>query len=138
MGWEIDPIFETVANKAVLKYLCESAPSAHSDLVDELSLAVQDAPGSSLYCPDKAKYAFFAAHRLDYTIVALALGMKQIAFRLPEDLVPEALHDGAVPFPAIGSEWVSFAPSSNDEPLAESRRRLGRWCSQALISDVVG
>lgn len=134
MRWEIDTAFRTDANEAVVSFLCERSPSAHSDLVDELMFAAQDAPDSHLYCPDKANYAFFAVHRSDHTIVALALGMRQIVFRLPELLVTNALQDGGLPFPELGPEWVSFEPTSNNEPLKKSRQRLGRWCRLALIS----
>ena len=134
MVWEIDTTFSTTTNAAILRFLCERSPSAHSDLVGELRLAAQDAPDSHLYCPDKANYAFFVVHRSDHTIVALALGMRQIVFRLPKLLIPNALQDGGVPFTDIGPEWISFTLNLNNEPIVESRRRLGHWCRQALLS----
>ena len=134
MSWEIDTTFNTTANAAIMSFLCERSPSAHSDLASELRLASQDAPDSHLYCPDKANYAFFVVYRSDRTIVALALGMRQIVFRLPKLLIPNALQDGVIPFTDIGPEWVSFTLNSNNEPIVESRRRLGRWCRQALLS----
>ena len=138
MRWKIDTIFSSTANDSVLSFLVERSPSAHSDLVSELSLAAQSAPDSHLYCPDKANYAFFAVHRSDYTIVALALGMRQIVFRLPEVLVPEALRDGGTLFTEIGPEWVSFEPSSKSESITDSKQRLGLWCRRALISETEG
>jgi hypothetical protein len=134
MGWQIKTSFETSANKAVLRYLAEKAPSAHSDLAETLRLASQGVPGARLYCPDKAKYAFFAVYRPDYTIVALAVGMKQLVFRLPAALVANALQEGAIPFPEIGSEWVCFAPFPNDESQTGSLQSLGRWCRKATLS----
>ena len=134
MGWQIDAAFETADNGDVLRYLADKAPSAHSDLADELRLAAQDVPGARLYCPDTARYAFFAVYRPDFTIVALAVGMKQLVFRLPSTRLADALQDGGAPFPEIGPEWVCFTPYLNDEPMVDSRARLGRWCRVAGTS----
>lgn len=138
MRWEIDTTFNIDANKDVLGFLGERSPSAHSDLVSELMLAAQNAPDSRLYCPDKLNYAFFAVHRPDHTIVALALGMRQIVFRLPELLATRAIQEGGIPFSDIGPGWVAFSLSSNDEPIAKTRRRLSHWCRQALLANSGG
>lgn len=130
--WEIDTKFSTTKNEAVLRFLVEKNPSAHSDLVDELRLAALDLPDAHLYCPNKANYAFFAVHRSDHTIVALALGMRQIIFRLPSLIIPQAILDGGRPFPDIAPEWISFVLDSHNAPIDESRRRLGHWCRKSL------
>lgn len=135
MGWAIGAEFETITNKEVLSFLKECSPSAHSDLVDEFRLAAQSAPGVHFYCPAPSKYAFFAAHLADYTIVALALGMRKIAFRLPKPLIIDAVQDGGVLFPEIGTEWVSFTLASNNEPEVESRRKLGHWFRKAFTTN---
>ena len=133
-NWKIDSIFSTPPNAAVLRFLVEKSPSAHSDLVDELRLATQDLPDAYLYCPDRAKYAFFAVHRADHTIIALALGMRQIVYRLPNLLIPKAIQDGGRPFPDISPEWVSLVLDSENQTIDESRRRLGHWCRKALLA----
>ena len=132
MSWLIKEKFKTIANREVLSFLMECSPSAHSDLVDEFRFAAQSAPGVHFYCPDTSKYAFFAAHLTDYTIVALALGMRKIVFRLPESLIFDAAQDGGVSFPEIGPEWVSFTLASSNESEIESRRKLGHWFRKAL------
>ena len=133
-NWEIDSIFSIPNNSAVLRFLVEKSPSAHSDLVDELRLAVQGLSDAHLYCPDKANYAYFAVHRSDHTIFALALGIRQIVFRLPNLLIPKAIQDGGQAFPDIAPQWISFLLDTNNEPIDESRRRLGYWCRKALLA----
>jgi hypothetical protein len=133
--WVIGEKFETMANKDVLSFLKKSSPSAHSDLVDEFRLAAQSAPDVHFYCPDTSNYAFYAAHLADYTIVALALGMRKIAFRLPKSLVFDAVQDGGVSFPEIAPEWVSFTLASNSEQEVASRRKLGHWFRKAVTTN---
>jgi hypothetical protein len=135
MKWQVDKAFEISANKDVIAFLKEHAPSAHSDLVDEFRLAAQEEPGARFYCPDTRNYAFFALHNSSYIIVALALGMKRIVFRVPNVLIAEALQDGGTLFSEIGAEWVSFSTFSTNLPLDDSRRRLRHWCSLALNSE---
>ncbi|MBW2476618.1 MAG: hypothetical protein JRE63_04755 [Deltaproteobacteria bacterium] len=135
MSWVIDEQFETSANKEVLFFLKKCSPSAHSDLVDEFMFAGQSASGVHFYCPDTSNYAFFAGHLADYTIVALALGMHRIVFRLPRPLVCDAIHNGGSLFPEIGREWVSFAPSLNSESEVDFRRKLGYWFRKALMTN---
>lgn len=135
MSWVIEGKFETIANKDVLSFLKKCSPSAHSDLVDEFRLAAQSAPGVHFYCPDTIRYAFFAAHLADDTIVALALGMHKVVFRLPKSLVSDAVQDGGVSFPEIGSEWVLFSLDSRNEPEVDSRRKLAHWFREALTTN---
>ena len=134
-NWPIEVKFGIITNKEVLSFLKKGSPSAHSDLVDEFRLAAQSAPGVHFYCPDTSKYAFFATHLADYRIVALALGMRKIVFRLPKSLASDAVQNGGVLFPEIGPEWVSFTLASNNEPESESRRKLGHWFRKALATN---
>ena len=137
-SWVIEGKFEIIANQEVLSFLKKCSPSAHSDLVDEFRLAAQSAPGVHFYCPNTSQYAFFAAHLADYTIVALALGMHKIVFRLPKALVSDAVQDGGFSFPEIGPEWVSFTLESKNEPEDESRRKLDHWFRKALTTNAKG
>jgi hypothetical protein len=133
MAWTIDPAFETEATRAVLAFLRRANPSAHSDVAGELALAAQGAPDAHTYCPDSRRYAFVAVHLEDHTIVGLAFGMDRVAFRLPSASGADACRDGGAPCTDIGPDWVVFA-AFTDEPLRESRRRLGRWCRRALAA----
>ncbi len=127
---EIDPRFDTPANADVLRYLRRELPSAHSDLSEELTRSVAGLSDVETYCPTQWSYAFVVLHGPDQTIFGLAAGMSALAYRLAPARLPAALEDGAWPAPELGRDWVRFEPWT-DEPLAESRRRLARWCRAA-------
>jgi len=127
--WTIDEGFYTDANAEVLRFVRRVNPSAHSDVADELTRAGAGIPGVRPYCPDYARYAFVALHLQDLTIVGIAFGTSGLAFRLPESRVTEALEDGGVIAVEIGQRWIRFAPWTDQETLAQSRRRLARWCA---------
>jgi hypothetical protein len=129
--WTIDRRFFTPANHDVLRFLRERTPSAHPDVAEELVRAGAGLAGVRHYCPDPAGYAFVVLHRDDWTILGLALGQSVVAFRLPQRLVPDAIGDGGVADAALGPAWVRFEAWPGHEPLAESRRRLTRWCAAA-------
>jgi hypothetical protein len=129
--WVIDEKFCIDANAAVLSFLRRRNPSAHSDVAEELSRAGASVPGVRSYCPDPAGYAFVALHLGDLTIIGLAFGQSGLAFRLPEDRVPEAIRDGGVVAAELGPAWVRFQPWTDRETLAGSRQRLARWCAVA-------
>lgn len=129
--WTVDPRFHTPANSSVLRFIHREQPSAHSDVADELIRAAAGVAGLHHYCPDPSRYAFFALHLDDLTIVGLAFGQSGIAFRLPKSQVDEAIRDRGVVSPELGDGWIRFDPWPVDEKLAESRRRLARWCAVA-------
>ena len=128
-SWIIDEAFHTDANAEILRFIRQANPSAHSDVADELTRAGAGTPGVRPYCPDYARYAFVALHLQDLTIVGIAFGTSGLAFRLPESRVAEALEDGGVIAVEIGLRWIRFAPWTDHETLAQSRRRLSRWCA---------
>ena len=74
---------------------------------------------------------FVALHLDDFSIVGLAFGMSGLAFRLPEESIPEALRDGGAIAVELGPTWVRFEPWTDRETLAQSRERLARWCAAA-------
>jgi hypothetical protein len=132
--WSIDSRFSTTANVEVLRFLRSSHPSAHSDVAEELIRSGAGVAGVHRYCPDPAHYAFVALHLDDSTIIGLALGQSRLAFRLPEDRVSEAVRGGGVVDAELGPAWVRFEPWTDEETLAESRRRLARWCAVAACA----
>jgi hypothetical protein len=131
ISWTIDRRFVTPANADVLRFLRQGNPSAHSDVAEELIRSGASLPGVHHYCPDPARYAFVVLHLEDATIVGLAFGQSTLALHLPELRVAEAVRDGGTVAPELGPTWVRFEPWANHEPLAESRRRLTRWCAVA-------
>ena len=130
-AWIIDERFQTETNTSVLRFLGQENPSAHSDVADELMRAGAGVPGVRSYCPDSARYAFVVLHRKDLTIVGLAFGMAELAFRLPEDRISEAVRAGGAIASEIGPGWIRFDPWTNRETLAQTRERLAFWCSIA-------
>jgi len=133
-GWVIDERFSTAANASVMSFLRRRNFSAHSDVAEELTRAAAGVPGIRSYCPDPAGYAFVALHLDDHTIVGLAFGQSGLAFRLPEDRVPEAIPEGGAMADELDSMWVRFEPWTDRETLAESRQRLARWCAVAACA----
>ena len=69
-------------------------------------------------------------------IFAIAIGMRKVDFRLPFELVTEALESGEAEHSAIeqgraGSAWLSCRPFPKGEPKALIETRLERWCEAA-------
>lgn len=129
--WTLSDEFSTEANTEVLRFLRQAKPSAHPDVADELTRASAEVPGVQVYCPDPFSYAFVALHLEDRTIVGLAFGMSELAFRLPGERLAGALLDKGTAAAELGSGWIRFEPWSDHETLAESRQRMARWCSIA-------
>ena len=130
MSWTIPAEFETVENSEVVAFLRRTSPSAHSDVAEELGHAAPSVP-YAWFCPDPSESAFVAMHLPDFKIVALALGMNTIAYRLPQKRVSEAVRDGAVAAPEIGAGWVSFDPWKIELSTDKRRQLLSAWCSVA-------
>jgi hypothetical protein len=118
-------------NARVVRFLERQAPSAHSDVADELERAVRGLRGAGTWCPDAPAYAWVAAHTRAGRIFALAYGQSALAVRLAPDDERAALADRGAS-DAIGPGWVRFDPFHADEPTATTRERLRRWCAAAL------
>ena len=129
--WAIESRFSTAVNASVLRFLHSRNLYAHSDVAEELIRSGGGVDGVHHYCPDRARYAFVVLHLDDSTIVGLAYGQSRLAFRVQEDRVVEAVRDGGAVDAELGPTWVHFEPWTNEETLAESRRRLARWCMVA-------
>ena len=64
-------------------------------------------------------------------LTAIAYGMRSLAFRLPAEIVPDALEDGGTRDKGLGQDWVAFHPWPPGVPTAETDARLKRWCEVA-------
>ena len=129
--WKIDTRFAIPANHDVLAFLGQTMPSAHSDVAEELLRSATGLVGVSHYCPDPDRYAFVLLHLEDSSIIGLAYGQWQLAYRLAEDRIAEALGEGASRASELGRNWIFVDPWPSGEPLRESRRRLAQCCSLA-------
>ena len=114
-------------NRQVLKHI--DGMSAHSDVADALSVALKTLGDVQIFCPDWRQYRYVVASTKG-VIIALALGMNTIAFRLDERMKARALASGGVPYPECGNEWVSFTLFRDDWPEVD----LEFWARKAYVA----
>jgi len=131
MAWKIPADWRTPENNAVVAYLEQASPSAHSDVADELCRAAAGLADVRTHCPASGHYAFVVLIDRDDRIFGLARGMRGLAFRLPEDALDEARADGGADCPDLGEGWMAFEPFDANEPTDRLRARLARWCAVA-------
>ena len=96
-----DDKFKIPVNEAVIDFIRRTSPSAH-DPGDKLARLGKAIAGVRTYCPSRRSRAYLALHTDDNVIFALAFGMKNIALRLP----PDVLAQGGAPFLEIGEDWL--------------------------------
>src|SRR5690349_6997039 len=96
---------QTDINRQVLNHV--KSLSAHSDIVEALSAALEPLGDVQVFCPDYEQYRYVVASTKGI-IIALAVGMNTIAFRLDERMKARALASGGVLYAECGKEWVSF------------------------------
>ena len=103
-------------NRQVLNYLNDK--SAHSDVVDSLIAGANSLGDVQFYCPDPAEYRYFVVSTKG-AIIAIALGMDTVAFRLDERMKARALESGGALLSECGNEWVSFTLFRDDWPTVD-------------------
>jgi len=114
-------------NRQVLQYLQDK--SAHSDVADALTTALEPLGDVQIHCPDWQANRYVAASTRDL-IFAFAVGMSTVAFRLDDRMKPRALASGAEPYPACGKEWVAFTLFRDDWPKPD----LEFWARKAYVA----
>ena len=70
MGWQLPSYLVRSSNAAVTRFLEQTSPSAHSDVVDELLLSADGLVGVSSYCPDSQVGAEGAMVEVDDPLVS--------------------------------------------------------------------
>lgn len=141
MVWDVSELqrrFDSARNAEALRFLAQKHPSAHSDLSEELMKSAAGLPRVSSYCPDAQSYAYVVLHTENKLIFAMALGMKDLVFKLPETQIPQARLEGGEPWPDIGPGWVGFDPFAVPTDMPGTRAKLHRWCRVALASSTTG
>lgn len=134
MAWDTSELrrrFSKPGNSDVVQYLANHHPSAHSDLVDELSTAAGPARANKFFCPNGSSYAYVLLYTDADVIYAIAIGMKQIAFRLPTGAFAAAQMAGGEAAPVIGTHWISFPIFLPKSDITVERARLKHWCGTA-------
>ena len=86
---------QTSINRQVLDHV--ESLSAHSDIVDALCAALEPLGDVQTFCPDCQQYRYVIASTRGI-IIALAVGMNTIGFRLDERMKARALASGGVPY----------------------------------------
>ena len=114
-------------NRQVLRYLRDK--SAHSDVAEALSAALEPLGDVQIQCPDWKACRYVAASTRDI-LFAFAVGMSTVAFRLDERMRPRALASGAEPCPACAEEWVTFTLFRDDWPKPD----LEFWARKAYVA----
>jgi hypothetical protein len=123
--------FQRPENWTVVEYLVRVHPSAHTDVVLEMELSVEELQGVRMFCPDGPNCSYSFMHTSENIIFSISIGMQLLAYRLSEADRIAAVATGGAPVPELGPEWVRFYPFDPDMPVKEMRANLKRWCVAA-------
>lgn len=126
-----DGRFKIPVNAAVIGYIGQANPSAHSDLGEKLIGLGRALPGSGAYCPNYKICAYVLLHDADNRIFAFADGMRDLSFRLPPALDGEVLDEGHGRRSRIGGEWFDFAAFPTGGDTLEGEALLASYCAAA-------
>ena len=127
MTRKIPAELDTSINRQVLNHV--DGMSAHSDVADALEAALKPLGDVQIFCPDLRQYRYVVASTKG-VIIALAIGMNTIGFRLDERMKARALASGGVLYPECGNEWVSFTLFRDDWPKVD----LEFWARKAYVA----
>ena len=127
MAQNVPAELQTSINRQVLDHL--EGLSANSDIVEALGAALEPLGDVQTFCPDIQEYRYVVASTKGI-IIALAVGMNTIAFRLDERMRARALASGGLPYPECGKEWVSFTLFRDDWP----RIDVEFWARKAYVA----
>ena len=88
-------------NREVLAYL--EGKSCHSDIVEPINQVIRHYPEVHSYCADRVNFSYTCWYK-DQTIIAFAIGMGNVYFRLPNMAnLPDVLTDA----PKAGPHWYA-------------------------------
>lgn len=120
-------------NEEIINFLKQYQPAAHSDIVRLLVESASDLKDIKFYCPDTDNYAYYLAHTPDGVIFAAAIGMSALMYRLPKQLLPDALKKGGEVIPEVGESWVSFNPfwPETEKKAPVDLKSMKQWCKLA-------
>jgi len=127
MAQNVPAELQTSINRQVLDHI--EGLSANSDIVEALGAALEPLGDVQTFCPDIQEYRYVVASTKGI-IIALAVGMNTIAFRLDERMRARALASGGLPYPECGKEWVSFTLFRDDWP----RIDVEFWARKAYVA----
>lgn len=131
MSFGIDDRFDLPENRAVVDFIRRTNPVAHDDVLSSLIRSATGL-GAKWYLPDPHGHSYAVLHTEASRIYAVVFGMSGLVYRLPRNLVAQAVADGGELCPEIGEGWVRFEPWSDGEDILVTDARLKRWCKAAL------
>ncbi len=102
-------------NVEVIKFLKNRAPSAHPDLIEYLGKCSFHLDASNY----SREYCFDFYYTSSAIIYAIAIGQRNVVFRLPVSIIGNAIYSGGVKFKNIGASWVEFNPFTIGQVSAE-------------------
>jgi hypothetical protein len=127
MTQNVPPELQTSINRQALNHV--EGLSAHSDIVEALGAALEPLGDVQVFCPDCQQSRYVVASTQGI-IIALAVGVNTIAFRLDERMKARALVSGGLPYAECGKEWVSFTLFRNDWPKID----VEFWARKAYVA----
>jgi hypothetical protein len=127
MAQNVPAELQTSINQQVLDHL--EGLSAHSDVREALDVALEPLGDVQLFCPDLQQYRYVVASTKG-VIIALAVGMGTVGFRLDDRMKVRALASGGVPYPDCGKDWVSFTLFRSDWPKVD----IEFWARKAYVA----
>jgi hypothetical protein len=127
MAQNIPDELQTNINREVLNHV--EGLSAHSDIAEALDAALEPLGDVQIFCPDCQEYLYVVASTKSI-IIALAVGMNTIGFRLDERMKARALANGGSPYAECGNEWVSFTLFRSDWPKIDGEF----WARKAYVA----
>ena len=92
---------QTSVNRQVLDHL--EGLSAHSDVVETLGATLEPLGDVQKYSPDPQQYGYVVASTKGI-IIALAVEMNTVGFRLDDRMKTRAIASGGVSYPECGKE----------------------------------
>src|SRR5262245_34310661 len=102
-------------NVEAVKFLKNRAPSAHSDLIEYLGKCSSHLDAGHY----SREYCFDFYYTSSGIIYAIALGMRNVVFRLPKSVIENAIYSGGEKLENIGASWVEFNPFAMGQVSAE-------------------
>lgn len=127
MAQNVPAELQTRVNRQVLDHL--EGLSAHSDVAEALMGALEPLGDVQIFCPDCQNYRYVIAST-DGIVIALAVGMNVVGFRLDERMEARALASGGEPYTECGTHWVSFTLFRSDWPKVD----IEFWARKAYLA----
>ena len=127
-----DDKFKIPVNDAVIDFIRRTNPSAHTDPGGKLAQLSKAVAGVRIYVPSPRSASYLALHTEANVIFALAFGMRDIALRLP----PDVLAQGGAPFLEIGEDWLYVEAFRGPAASAAWDAMLQRWVEAAYRAAV--